>query len=96
MPKVHELKINRKIYPNIVHGDKNFEIIKDNADIKVFDFIRFVCVNDYGYDSGKSVVKRISYIYRNDNKELENGYMIIGFNALNHFDQEQLSEVTNA
>ena len=76
--KVYEIKIREVYYKQIASGEKTFDLQKNN-DYKVGDLIKFREWNkEKGY-TGHSLLRRISYIQRgNDKYGLKDGYCILG------------------
>lgn len=74
--KVHELKISPNFLNDILEGDKDFEIRKNDRNFKVGDFIVFREFNNGEYQS-KIACCRIGYILENYTG-LEAGYAILG------------------
>lgn len=76
---VHELKILPQYYDAVISNVKNFELIKDDRDFQIGDF---VILKEYidGEYTGRETGFKISYILRNcPEYGLMDGYCILGW-----------------
>ena len=76
---VHELKVLPQYYDAVISNVKNFELIKDDRDFQIGDF---VILKEYidGKYTGRETGFKISYILRNcPEYGLMDGYCILGW-----------------
>ena len=79
MSKVIEKKILPKYFIEVQSGKKNFELRKDEDNIQEGDILILNEFNN-GSSTGKSVIRRVTYVLRNvPEYGLQEGYCIIGF-----------------
>lgn len=72
-------KILPKYFEEVIKGNKNFELRKDEDDIQVGDLIRLKEWDGEKY-TGRSKVKSVAYVLRDvPEYGLVEGYCIIGF-----------------
>lgn len=77
MAKTHELKILPKYFNDVVNGDKNFELRKNDRDFKVGDSL-MLKEFDNGVYTGDSVQVVITYILVGGEYGLDKDYVILG------------------
>lgn len=76
---IHELKILPEYFDDVKHGNKRFELRKDDREYKVNDIIVLREFSDGEY-TGRKFVSLIKYILRNcPEYGLMDGYCILGF-----------------
>ena len=80
--KIHELKIKKCYYEDILSYKKEFEIRKDDRDFEVDDLIHFSVIEPFVYEEVLTSTKqlyKIKYILRNcEDYGLKKGYCILG------------------
>tara|TARA_R110000851_G_scaffold323056_1_gene489487 strand:+ start:418 stop:654 length:237 start_codon:yes stop_codon:yes gene_type:complete len=73
----HELKILPEYYKEVLNGDKNFELRKDDRDYKTGDTIRLLEFNEGTY-TGRECNKTILYVLRDaEQYGLKKGFVIL-------------------
>mgnify|MGYP003677871501 CR=1 FL=1 len=73
----HELKILPPFFIELINGNKNFEIRKDDRDYKVGDTIILREFNDGTY-TGRECSRKISFLLRGaEQYGLKNGFVIL-------------------
>lgn len=77
MAKTHELKITPKYFKDVVDGDKNFELRKNDRDFKVGDSL-MLKEFDSGAYKGDSVQVVVTYILVGGEYSLDKDYVILG------------------
>lgn len=77
MAKTHELKIIPKYFKDVVDGDKNFELRKNDRDFKVGDSL-MLKEFDNGEYTGDSVQVVVTYILVGGEYGLNKDYVILG------------------
>ncbi len=77
MTKTHELKILPKYFKDIVNGDKNFELRKNDRDFKIGDSLMLKEFDNGAY-TGDSVQVVITYILVGGEYGLDKDYVILG------------------
>lgn len=83
--KLHELKIQRKFWIEIVNGYKTFEVRKDDRDYQEGDLINFNVIQEDGSIKKCSWdVYQIVYILRHDDfpEGVPEGYCILAIKEL--------------
>lgn len=82
VPKIHELKILPQYFNEVVSGNKQFELRKDNRDYQIGDLLllkEYLADKDE-YTGRESNLYKITYILRNvPEYGLMDGYCIIGW-----------------
>lgn len=89
MNNVHRLKIYPQYFQQIKHGNKNFEIRKNDRNYELYDEIlleEFVPKgynnNEEGYYTGQICHRKIVYIFKDEGFGLEKGYVILSLEKL--------------
>ncbi len=80
--KIHEIKIYPSYYAAVASGDKTFELRKDDRGYKVGDILK---LNEWDGEkyTGHSMMRRITYIYKgNDKYGLSDGYCILSIKKI--------------
>lgn len=77
MAKRHELKILPKYFKDIVDGDKNFELRKNDRDFKIGDSL-MLREFDNGAYTGDSIQVVVTYIFVGGEYGLDKDYVIMG------------------
>lgn len=77
MAKTHELKITPKYFKDVVDGDKNFELRKNDRDFKVGDSLMLKEFDNGAY-KGDSVQVVVTYILVDGEYSLDKDYVILG------------------
>lgn len=80
---IHQLKVEKKYYSDIIAGHKTFEVRKNDRNFKVGDLLGFnEAVVEKGAnevtETGECVVAIITYIL-NDERFCKDGYVTLGF-----------------
>ena len=72
---IHQLKIERKYFSQIVDGSKTFEVRKDDRDYQTGDYLALneVCEGEY---TGFSMLVRVTSLL-NDPKFCKSGFVIM-------------------
>jgi len=78
--KTHELKIIPQYYNDILHGNKRFEVRKNDRDFQVGDILTLQEYSEGKYTGGYIDVK-VTYIL-NDPQFCKEGYIVMGFRKL--------------
>lgn len=74
----HEVKIKSQYFNDIISGEKNFEIRKNDRDYRVGDIL-ILQEYDNGEYTKNFVRRKIAYIHHGDgNFGLEKGYCVLG------------------
>ena len=78
-PKTHELKTETEYFNEVVSGNKNFELRKNDRDFKVGDYLM---LQDYNKKTktytGRIFYKTISYVLENAPQfGLQEGYCVL-------------------
>ena len=81
---IHQLKVEKKYYRDIIAGNKTFEVRKNDRNFKVGDLLGFnetvsEEVANEVTETGECVVAIITYIL-NDERFCKDGYVTLGFN----------------
>jgi hypothetical protein len=81
--KVHELKIHKEYFAEIIAGFKSFEIRKDDRDFEIWDelVLREFDKANLVY-TGRFLHRRVDYILRGGQFGLEEGYVIMSFSKI--------------
>lgn len=79
--KVHELKTLNPYFQDVWAGLKDFEVIKNDRNFKVGDFIHLIEYDDKGNRLDRSIVKRIKYILQGGKYGISKNYVILGFDS---------------
>ena len=77
MAKTHELKIIPKYFKDVVDGDKNFELRKNDRNFKVGDSL-MLKEFDHGAYTGDSGQVVVTYILVGGEYGLNKDYVILG------------------
>ena len=74
----HELKLLPQYYKEVLNGNKNFELRKDDRDYKLNDLLLLKEWDGSEY-TGKNVYKSVNYILRDcPDYGLKKGFVILG------------------
>lgn len=77
MAKTHELKILPKYFKDVVDGDKNFELRKNDRNFKIGDSLMLKEFDNGAY-TGDSVQVVVTYILVGGEYGLDKDYVILG------------------
>jgi len=79
----HKLKISEKYYSDVLNGYKPFELRKNDRDFKLWEIIELSQVNEFGTNTGRSILRKISYVLKDcPEYGLKDGYCILGLESL--------------
>ena len=81
--KLHELKIYPKYFEEVLNGNKQFEIRRNDRDFQVGDNIYLREWDNIKY-SGRTIYVEITYILDDKFIGLEKGYAALGIKVINN------------
>lgn len=81
--KLHELKIYPKYFKEVLNGNKQFEIRKNDRDFQVGDNIYLREWDNIRY-SGRTIYAEITYILDDKFIGLEKGYVALGIKVISN------------
>jgi hypothetical protein len=93
--RLHKLKTLKEYYDAVALGIKNFEVRKNDRDFHQYDFLELISIDENGYETGRSIIKSISYIYHGEIGGLQEGYVVLGLKELTDYQYEVLAGVKN-
>ena len=76
---LHEVKIDCQYFPNVLDGSKTFELLKNDRDFKVGDYLLLKEVIDDEYTGRWAGLFPITYILYGGFYALPKGYVILSF-----------------
>ena len=81
---IHELKTWPKYYKEVINGNKNFEVRKDDRNFKEGDILKLQEYRTHGYGdipsgyTGRSTSRKVTYILQGGAFGVEKGFVVLG------------------
>lgn len=80
MTTTHNLKTWKEFFISVLHGDKTFEVRKNDRDFKVGDILNLIEVdpNNDMKPTGRTCKREVTYILTGEQWGIMEGYAVLG------------------